>query len=73
MTGSKGRTWLPGGGYVTQPHTVFEVSGQVSIENRGVEPDIFVDIGPSDEIAGRDPQLERALAELTRLISAAQQ
>lgn len=40
-----------------------------SIENYGVDPDIEIDIFPQDEVAGRDPQLERAIAEVFGLIS----
>ncbi|MBA0126917.1 PDZ domain-containing protein [Haloechinothrix sp. YIM 98757] len=32
------------------------------LENRGAEPDIEVGIAPEDYVAGRDPQLERAIA-----------
>ena len=34
------------------------------LENLGVEPDIEIDILPEDWITGRDPQLDRAIAEL---------
>jgi tricorn protease len=32
-----------------------------SVENRGVSPDIEVDVTPADRRAGRDPQLDRAI------------
>jgi len=32
------------------------------VENEGVAPDIEVEMTPADVIAGRDPQLERAIA-----------
>jgi len=35
-----------------------------SLENRGVEPDIAVDITPRDRQTGSDPQLDRAIEEL---------
>jgi tricorn protease len=38
--------------------------GGWTIENEGVTPDIKVDITPSDRIAGRDPQLDRAIQYL---------
>lgn len=38
------------------------------VENYGAEPDIEVEIAPQDWVAGRDPQMERALAEITRLL-----
>ena len=38
------------------------------VENEGVAPDIEVDVDPQDVVAGRDPQLERAVAECVRLL-----
>jgi len=38
------------------------------LENRGAEPDIFVEISPHDAAAGNDPQLDRAIAEILRLL-----
>ncbi len=38
------------------------------VENYGTDPDIEVDISPQDHVAGRDPQLERAVAEALRLL-----
>jgi tricorn protease len=32
-----------------------------TVENRGVAPDIEVDVTPEDRRAGRDPQLDRAI------------
>ncbi len=40
------------------------------LENRGVEPDIELDILPEDWRARRDPQLDRAIAELEARIAA---
>ncbi|MDY7107686.1 MAG: S41 family peptidase [Planctomycetota bacterium] len=40
--------------------------GGWTIENEGVSPDIQVDITPSDRIAERDPQLDRAIEYLKR-------
>ena len=40
-----------------------------NIENYGTEPDIEVDIRPQDYRAGRDPQLERAITEILRLLA----
>jgi tricorn protease len=34
------------------------------IEGYGVDPDIDVDNDPASEIAGKDPQLERGIAEV---------
>ena len=37
---------------------------RVVIEGYGVDPDIEVDNDPQSVIAGKDPQLERAIAEM---------
>jgi len=39
------------------------------VENYGTDPDIEVDITPQDHVAGRDPQLERAVAEALRILA----
>ena len=46
----------------------FDRSGKLAVENTGVTPDIDVENFPKDLIAGRDPQLERAVAEALRLL-----
>jgi tricorn protease len=38
------------------------------VENYGTDPDIEIDIAPQDYAADRDPQLERALKEIKRLL-----
>ncbi|MEI7645616.1 MAG: S41 family peptidase [Chloroflexales bacterium] len=38
------------------------------VENYGTDPTIEVEIAPQDYVAGRDPQLERAIAETLRLM-----
>ena len=43
---------------------------RTNMENYGVPPDIFVAHRPEDELAGRDPQLERAVAELLKQLGA---
>ena len=44
------------------------VDGSWVVENVGVEPDIEVENDPRSVIAGRDPQLERAVEEVLRMI-----
>ncbi len=39
-----------------------------SVENHGVDPDIEVEYSPADWIAGVDPQLERGVAEMLRML-----
>ena len=41
-------------------------SGRTNMENYGVQPDIFVDNTPEDNLATRDRQLEVAVSELMR-------
>ena len=61
------RDTLVDGGLTTQPaySFYFEDVGW-KVENYGAEPDIEVEIRPQDYVAGRDPQLERAIEEILR-------
>jgi tricorn protease len=43
-------------------------SGQWAVEGYGVDPDIVVENDPASLIAGRDPQLERAVAEVLKMM-----
>jgi tricorn protease len=56
------------GGRVSAPNLAFWNEDGFRIENEGVEPDIEVEQWPADVIAGHDPQLERAIAEVMRLL-----
>ena len=38
------------------------------VENYGTDPTIEVEIAPQDYRAGKDPQLERAISEITRML-----
>ena len=44
--------------------------GRWVIEGHGVDPDIVVENDPKSVIAGRDPQLERAVEELVKKMDA---
>lgn len=56
-------------GLTTQPeYAWWEPKRGWALENSGVAPDIEVQITPEDRLAGRDPQLERAIAELMRMV-----
>jgi tricorn protease len=46
------------------------MEGKYVIEGHGVDPDIEVENDPADVIAGRDPQLERAIAEIEKAMQA---
>lgn len=63
------RNPLVDGSVTTQPEfsTWFE-DVQWGLENYGTDPDIDVDITPQDYVAGNDSQLERALAEVLRMM-----
>jgi len=56
---------LMDGGLVFVPQFGFaDANGEWTIEGYGVDPDIEVDNPPEAIIAGQDPQLERAVAEV---------
>jgi tricorn protease len=51
------------GALVTQPNVgFFDPEGSWIVENRGAVPDVILENGPGDATAGRDPQLEKAIA-----------
>ena len=69
VIGSTNHGPLLDGGSVNVPQFgTNAVDGSWVVENVGVEPDIEVDNDPQSVIAGRDPQLERAVEEVLRMI-----
>lgn len=56
-----GRMVAPRGGF-------FDIEGEWAVEGEGVAPDIEVMNKPADVIAGKDPQLEKAVAEAMKLL-----
>ena len=59
------------GGSVNVPEFGFaNTKGEWIIEGHGVDPDIVVENDPKSEIEGKDPQLERGVAELMKQIQA---
>ena len=62
--------FVDGGGLVAPRLGFFDRNGKWVIENEGVPPDIDVENFPREVIAGRDPQLERAVQEALRLLAA---
>jgi len=55
------------GGHVNVPEFGYaNLKGEFIIEGHGVDPDIEVDNDPKSVIEGRDPQLERAVAEIQK-------
>ena len=77
---SGGRTWgglvgiwdvppLIDGGFITAPRGgFFNLHGEWDVENEGVAPDVEVEQLPAEVIAGRDPQLEKAVAVALQLV-----
>ena len=60
---------LMDGGDVRVPQfATNDLDGSWIIEGHGVDPDIVVENDPESLIAGRDPQLERGIAEVLRMI-----
>jgi tricorn protease len=71
VVGITGHGPLIDGGTVYVPEFGFaSPDGQWIIEGHGVDPDIVVDNDPASVIAGKDPQLERAVAEVMKAIEA---
>jgi tricorn protease len=65
VVGITNRGQLIDGGVVNVPEFGFtNKAGEWIIEGYGVDPDIEVDNDPQSVIAGKDPQLERAIAEV---------
>ncbi|MDQ3069985.1 MAG: PDZ domain-containing protein [Acidobacteriota bacterium] len=63
LVGTLGFPVLLDGGSITAPNLAFWTAEEGwLVENEGVPPDIEVEQTPADVIAGRDPQLERAIA-----------
>jgi tricorn protease len=62
LVGTLGFPVLMDGGTVTAPNlAIWTPEGGWVVENVGVPPDIEVEQTPADVIAGRDPQLEKAI------------
>lgn len=60
---------LADGTITTQPEFSFWFHDVgFGVENYGTDPDIEVDVSPQDYANGRDPQLERAITEIRRLL-----
>ncbi|HEY2910652.1 MAG TPA: PDZ domain-containing protein, partial [Gemmataceae bacterium] len=63
LVGIGGYPTLLDGGVVTAPNfAIWHPQGGFIVENEGVAPDYDVTMWPKDVIAGKDPQLEKAIA-----------
>jgi tricorn protease len=58
--------FIDGGSMIAPRGGFFTRDGKWAVENEGVGPDIDVENWPKEVIAGRDPQLERAVEEAMR-------
>ena len=61
LVGTLGFPILMDGGFVTAPNLAIWTEDGFVVENVGVPPDVDVEQWPADIIAGRDPQLEKAI------------
>jgi tricorn protease len=61
LVGTLGFPVLMDGGGVTAPNLAIWTEDGFIVENEGVPPDVEVEQTPADVIAGRDPQLEKAI------------
>jgi tricorn protease len=69
LVGTLGFPVLMDGGVVTAPNlAIWTEDGGFIVENVGIPPDIEVEQLPAEVIAGRDPQLERAIQEILRML-----
>ncbi len=68
LVGTLGFPILLDGGSVSAPNLAIWTEEGFIVENVGVPPDIEVEQLPADVIAGRDPQLERAIEEALRML-----
>jgi len=70
VVGYTGTGPLIDGGSVNVPQFGFaDAEGNYVVEGTGVVPDIEVENDPASILAGRDPQLERGVAEVLRMIA----
>ncbi len=60
--------FIDGGSMIAPRGGFFTREGKWAVENEGTTPDIDVENWPKDVVAGRDPQLERAVDEALRLL-----
>ena len=62
LVGIGGMPDLMDGGGVTAPNFgIWNATGEYDVENRGIEPDIEVELDPAAVRQGHDPQLEAAV------------
>ncbi len=65
---SRGIRLMDGGGVTFPEFGLFDLEGHWAVENHGVDPTVPIDNLPEQEIAGRDPQLEKTVEVLLQKI-----
>ena len=70
LVGILGFPTLMDGGGITAPNLAIWTEDGFIVENVGVPPDIEVEQYPADVIAGRDPQLEKAIETALEMLEA---
>ncbi len=69
VVGISGHGPLIDGGTIFVPEfATADTNGQYAIEGHGVDPDIEVEKDPKSVLSGHDPQLERGVAEVMKLM-----
>jgi tricorn protease len=69
VRGIRGMIPLMDGGYITRPEfSLYGLDSKWIIENHGVEPDIVIENRPEQVVAGKDPQLEKAIEVVMKSI-----
>jgi len=69
VRGIRGNMQLLDGGYITRPEFArYDLNSKWIIENKGVQPDIVAENRPEQVVSGKDPQLERAIQEVLKLM-----
>ena len=71
LVGISGFPVLMDGGTITAPNfAIWTPDGGWVVENEGVPPDIEVEQTPAEIIAGRDPQLDKAIEVVVKQLEA---
>lgn len=69
LVGISGNPQLIDGGFITAPNlAIWNPDGYWDVEGHGVDPDIEVENAPHEMAAGKDPQLEKAIAVILELL-----
>ncbi|PYV68031.1 MAG: hypothetical protein DMG97_25850 [Acidobacteria bacterium] len=69
VRGIRGNFPLLDGGYITRPEfSRYDLNRKWIIENHGVQPDIVVENRPEQVVSGKDPQLDRAVQEVLKMM-----